>query len=573
MKLSKLFTKTNKNAGKLASKNATLLQKAGYIDQVMAGVYTFLPLGTRVLYKIEAIVREEMDKIAAEVFMPSIVPMDLWKTTGRLETVDVLMKTIPANALAKQKNDAEYVLNSTHEEVITPLAQKFNGSYKDFPFAAYQIQTKFRNEPRAKSGLLRCREFRMKDLYSFHTSEEDLKQYYEIVKLAYITIFDRLGLGKDTVIALASGGDFTDDYSHEFQTKCEAGEDIIFYSKQADIAFNREVAPSQAPEMNDTEEMNPRKDVLGKGIVGVAELAKFLHIPVEKTTKTLLFEDENGNVIAVGVRGGYDINEEKLRKVAGVKKLTLAKAEVVKKVTGAEVGYAGLLNLPKEVRIFMDESMRGRRNFEMGANKTDYHSININFGRDIPEPEEFYDVKIAREGDKYPKTGEVYEVFKGAEVGNIFPLYTKFTKAFNYYFTDEKGAKQSIYMGCYGIGTSRIMGVLVEKFADEKGLVWPDHIAPFAVHLISLTGAETRGQEIYDELTKKGIEVLWDDRDVSAGNKFADADLMGIPWRLVVSQKTLQQSSGQAGDKIEVKKRTEAEAKLVSLEEITEQLK
>ncbi|RJR15097.1 proline--tRNA ligase [Candidatus Microgenomates bacterium] len=561
MKCSKLFTKTNKNVKEMASKNAMLLQKAGYIDQVMAGVYTFLPLGLRVLQKIEAIVREEMDTISNEVLLPSIVPIDLWKTTKRFDTVDVLMKTTPANEAARAKNDAEYVLNSTHEDTITPLVQKFSVSYKDLPVAIYQIQTKFRNEPRAKSGLLRCREFRMKDLYSFHESEADLKAYYEVVKKVYTRIFDRLGLGNDTMIALASGGDFTKEYSHEFQTRCAAGEDTIFFAQKAGIAFNKEVAPSLAPEIEDVQEaMKPREDVLGKGIIGVEELASFLKIPVAKTTKTLLFEDEDGNVIAAAVRGGYDINEEKLKKASGVKRLTLARSEVVKKITGAEVGYAGILNLPDSVRIFMDESMKGRRNFEMGANKSNHHSVNINFGRDLKEPAEFFDIKIARDGDRYPETGETYEVFSAAEVGNIFPLNTKFSNAFEYNYIDEKGKQQPVYMGSYGLGTSRVMGVLVEKFADAKGLVWPSSVAPFQVHLISLSGADDRGQEVYDALVKNGIEVLWDDRDESAGVKFADCDLIGIPYRLVVSKKT--------GNQVEVKKRNEEKSSLTALKDL-----
>ena len=564
MKMSKLFTKTNRNAKELASKNATLLQKAGFIDQVMAGVYTYLPLGLRVLAKIEQIVREEMDKIGSEVLMPSIVPIELWQATGRFDTVDVLMKTTPANAIARAKHDAEYVLSPTHEDTVTPLAQKFNLSYKDFPFALYQIQTKFRNEPRAKSGLLRCREFRMKDLYSFHTSEEDLKRYYEIAKNAYVEVFKRVGLGADTVIVLASGGDFTKEYSHEFQTRCSAGEDTIFYAQKAGIYYNREVTPSQAPIIDDLdEEIKKREDVQGVGIIGVQELADFLHIPVAKTTKTLLFEDEKGAVIAAAVRGGYDMNEEKLKKVAGVTSLKLASVETVKRVTGAEVGYAGLLNLPKEVRVFMDESMKGRRNFEMGANKTHYHSNNINFGRDLPEPAEFYDIKIAKEGDLHQDTREVYEVFSTAEVGNIFPLNTKFSNAIGYTYTDESGKQQPVYMGSYGIGTGRVMGVLVEKLADEKGLVWPDAVAPFTLHLISLPGGEEHAQDVYDLLSKKGIDVLWDDRqNVSAGVKFADYDLIGIPWRLVVSKKTEKM--------VEVKKRIEEKTELLTIEKVIE---
>ncbi len=572
MLYSKLFGKTRKTIKEFDSINATLLQKAGFVDQTMAGVYTFLTLGLRVLAKIENIIRVEMDEISSEIGMPSIVPKILWEQTGRLQTVDVLMKTIPANAAAKLKNDAEYVLNSTHEEVVTPIAQKLYQSYKDFPFAVYQIQSKFRNEPRAKSGLLRCREFRMKDLYSFHTSEEDLKKYYETVKRSYWNIFNRLDLDTDTFLTLASGGDFTEDYSHEFQTVCSAGEDTVFHVKSKNITFNREVAPSKAIDLsNAKEQILPMQEVKGENIIKVEALAKYLNIPIEKTTKTLLFENENSQVIAAALRGGYNVNEEKLRKITGSKNLTLASPEVVKRVTGAEVGYVGILHLPKEVRVYMDESMKGRKNFESGANKTYYHAINVNFGRDIPIPKNFYDFKVAKDGDFYPETGEKYEVYKAAEIGNIFPLYTKFTKAINYYFTDEKGAKNPIFMGCYGIGSSRIMGVIVEKFHDERGIVWPSNIAPFQVHLIGLDlnddTIKKQAFKIYKLLTTTyNLEVLFDDRvETRAGEKFSDADLIGIPYRLVVSKRT--------GEKVELKKRTDNNSMLLTPPEILSHLK
>ena len=348
MLYSKLFGKTKKSTKKYDSINATLLQKAGFIDQVMAGTYTYLPLGLRVLTKIEQIIREEMNKIGEEILMPSITPISLWQQTGRFETVNILMKTTAANKFALAKNASEYVLNPTHEEVVVPLGQKFILSYKDLPLALYQIQTKFRNEPRVKSGLLRGREFRMKDLYSFHDSIEDFKAYYEKAKEVYFKTFERLGLGKDTKIVMASGGSFTDDFSHEFQTLCETGEDTIFYLKSKNIYYNKEVTPSQAPQVKykDTKIL-PRKDVFGKGIIGVDELAEFLKIPVEKTTKTLIFETDDGRVLAAAVRGEYDINEDKLRKVAKCKALKLASEKVVKKITRADIGYAGLLNLPK----------------------------------------------------------------------------------------------------------------------------------------------------------------------------------------------------------------------------------
>lgn len=572
MLYSKIFGKTKKDSKKYDSANATYLQKGGFIDQVMAGVYTYLPLGLKVLNKIENIIREEMDKIGNEVFMPSLAPQSTWEKTGRLETVDVLMKTTPANKFAETKNAAEYVLNPTHEEVVVPLGQKFNLSYKDFPFALYQIQTKFRNEPRVKSGLLRGREFRMKDLYSFHVSVEDFKKYYEKSKEVYFKVFERLGLKNDTVIVLASGGSFTDDYSHEFQTFCETGEDVTFYAKSKNIYYNREVAPSTAPKIEEKDkEMLPKKDVLGKGIVGVQELADYLKIPIEKTTKTLIFETDDDRVIAAAVRGGYDINEDKLRKIVKCKALKLASVETVKKVTGAEVGYAGILNLPKEVEVYIDESVNNRLNFECGANKTSYHSINVNFGRDIPTPKKFYDIKTAKTGDLYPETKEKYEAKKAAEVGNIFPLYTKFTDAFDYKFIDQDGKQKPIYMGCYGIGPSRIMGVIVEKYHDEKGIIWPESVTPFQVHLIGLDlkdeDVKKKAFDIYNLLTTTyNLEVLFDDRpDVTAGEKFSDADLIGIPIRLVISKRT--------GEKVEYKKRNEEKAETISINDLIQKLK
>lgn len=571
MLYSKIFGKTKKDSKQYDSANATFLIKGGFIDQVMAGVYTYLPLGLKVLNKIENIIREEMNEIGNEVFMPSLAPQSTWEKTGRLGTVDILMKTTAANKFAEAKNAAEYVLNPTHEEVVTPLGQKFNLSYKDFPFALYQIQTKFRNEPRVKSGLLRGREFRMKDLYSFHTSIEDFKKYYEISKKVYFKVFERLGLKDDTVIVLASGGSFTDDYSHEFQTFCETGEDVIFFSKNKNIYYNREVAPSFAPKIVEKDKTTqPKKDVLGKGIIGVQELADYLKIPVEKTTKTLIFETDDNRVIAAAVRGGYDINEDKLRKVAKCKALKLASAKIVKAVTGAEVGYAGILNLPKDVEVYIDESVNNRLNFECGANKTDYHSVNINFGRDLPLPKEFYDIKVAQEGDFDPKTHEKYLVKKAAEIGNIFPLYTKFTDAFDYKFTGQDGKLKPIYMGCYGIGPSRIMGVIVEKFHDEKGIVWPESVAPFQVHLVGLdlkdTEIASKVNKVYKILEGNNIEVLFDDRaDATAGNKFSDADLIGIPIRLVVSKRT--------GEKIEYKRRNQKKTELMTLAELISKIK
>ena len=540
------------------SKNAQLLIRAGFIDKQMAGVYNYLPLGYRVLHKIEQIIREEMNALGAqEILMPVLHPKENWQQTGRWDIMTVLFKI-------KGSGNREYVLGPTHEEIVTPLIKKNVLSYKDLPLAVYQIQTKFRDEARSKSGLLRGREFSMKDLYSFHANEDDLNKFYQRVEQAYEKILQRLGLAELTLKTYASGGDFS-KYSHEYQTLCATGEDTIFIVKSKKLAFNKEIAPARAPSFDSSNEpLVAMQEVKGEGIIGVEELAKFLKIPVEKTTKTILFENEKGEVIAGAVRGDYDINELKLAEVAGCKELKLASPATVKRVTGAEIGYAGVLNLASEVKIFMDDSMQARVNFECGANRTNYHTINVNFGRDLPMPEKFYDIKLAKAGDFYPATGESYEVKQAIEVGNIFKLKTKFTQAFNFTFKDEAGREQAVMMGCYGIGPSRIMGTLAEIFNDEHGLIWPASVAPYKYHLLNLSKqpeVKQQADKIYQALLARGEEVLYDDRqDISQGEKLAEADLIGIPYRLVVSDKT-------AG-KIEFKERSAQQTKLIDFNKL-----
>ncbi|KKR06405.1 MAG: prolyl-tRNA synthetase [candidate division WS6 bacterium GW2011_GWF2_39_15] len=567
MKYTKLFGKTSKAGKVYESKSVEYLFRGAFIDQVMAGGYTFLPLGLRVLQKIEQIVREEMDKIGVELLMPAIVPTEYWKQTGRFDTIDVLFKVVGANKISLERNSAEYVLNPTHEDIIAPTAKKFNLSYKDLPFAVYQIQSKFRNEVRPKTGLLRTREFRMKDLYSFHKDVEDLKRFYEVAREAYMKVYKRLGIGDDTYYTAASGGDFTEDFSHEFQTKLETGEDVVFRVKSNGLCFNKEIAPSLSKAYEQDKEMKEFKDVFGEGIIGVEDLCQFMGIKPYQTTKTLIFESEKG-VLVASVRGDYDVNELKLMKVAGVKQLQLATEETVKKVTGAEIGYAGIVNLPKDVMVYIDESVEPLVNFETGGNKTHYHLANVNWGRDLEKPNMFYDIKVAKLGDLYPETKEEYDVFKASEVGNIFPLNTKFTKAVGYYFTDADGSQKEIYMGSYGIGTSRLMGVIAEKFYDDKGILWPANIAPYNVHIVSLGSEGVKEAEtLYNELMDGGIEVLWDDRtDVSAGEKFSDADLIGIPVRLVISDRSLQNGG------YEFKLRNSKESKIVSKADLKTEL-
>ena len=394
---SKLFTKTLKEAPKdEEALNAKLLIRAGFIQKVMAGVYSYLPLGMRVLHKIENIVREEMKALGEEVLMPSLHPKENWEKTGRWKDFGALYKVV-------SKFDAEYALGPTHEEIVTPMAQKFAFSYRDFPFAVFQIQTKFRDEERPKSGLLRGREFRMKDLYSFHASQEDLKSYYEKAKEVYKKTFSRLGLS--ALLTEASGGTFS-KFSHEFQVLSSNGEDTIYFC-DCGLARNKEISGDLA------------------------------------------------------------------------------------------------------------------------------------------------------EGAPCPNCGKKLKESHGIEVGNIFELNTKFTEPFGFTFKDKDGKEKPVYMGCYGLGTSRVMGTLAEVSNDSKGLIWPESVAPFRAHFLEL--GEGLGEKIYEDLGRAGIETLYDDRDVSAGEKLADADLMGMPWRVIVSAKT--------GSEVEIKIRREEKTKLVKIEE------
>jgi prolyl-tRNA synthetase len=538
------------------SKNAELLIRGGYINKEMAGVYSYLPLGLKVLKNIENIVRKEMIKAgASEILMPAMSPKTYWEKTNRWNMPILFKMELP--------NGREIALNPTHEEIVTPLVQKFANSPKDFPKAVFQIQSKFRNEPRAKSGLLRGREFLMKDAYSFHTSQEDFEKYYEVMTNAYHSIYRELGIGDITKLVAADGGEFS-KFSHEFQTISPIGEDDIFYLKSTDKYLNKEITPCVAQQWNNQEEtVAEKEDVLGEGIIGVEELSKFLNIPVEKTTKTIIFETENGKVIAAVVRGNREIDMKKLSKISGLKNLEMATEETVLRVTGSPVGYAGVLNLPEEVAVFWDESCQDRVNFEMGANKENYHTINVNFGRDIEKPAKFYDLKVAQDGDHDPETGEKYKVIKSIEVGNIFPLSNKFSKAFKF-----KSEGKELLMGCYGIGVSRIMGALVEIFHDEKGIIWPENVAPAKIYLAPIgknNKVYAKADELYAKFREKNIEVLYDNRrskKVGPGQKFADHELLGIPYRVVISDRLLEENS------VEIVERKTEKTKIISFDEV-----
>lgn len=557
MKYSKLFGKTIKETPKDATLTShKLLFRAGYIRESTAGRYYLLPLGIKVHQKIQQVIKEEMDKAGAqEMITPVLHPKELWKETNRTNSVGFELMSI------KDRNEFEFVLGGTAEEMLVDLVRKFQISYKDLPFNLYQFSSKFRDELRARGGLLRLREFVMKDAYSFHATEEDFKKEYQNMMDTYSRIFERLGL--KTVIVESDNGYIGGEYCHEFVVESEVGESKFLVTEDGSYAAHEDVAKFIPDTFIETDkEMKPMEDVEGKGIIGVEELAKYLNIPVEKTTKTILFETDKGKVVAAAVKGGFDINEVMLIHIIGCNALKLASAETVKKVTGAEVGYAGILNLPKEVKVYFDQSMTGRKNFETGANRTNYHTINVNFGRDLPEPKEFYDFKLAKGGYIGPN-GQKLVAKRGIEVGNIFQLgfhYSKKMKGAN--FRDADGKEKPYYMGCYGIGLARTMAAIVEVYHDDKGIIWSEAVAPFQVHLIGLDGL---GEKEYKLLQAENVDVLFDDRDVSAGEKFADADLIGIPYRVVISQKS--------GGKLEVKKRSEKETKFIEFEEFLKILK
>lgn len=564
MRVSQLFTKTSKTApADEVAKNAQLLIRAGFVHKEMAGAYAFLPLGWRVIEKIKQIVREEMNATGSqELMMTTLQPSEVWEKTNRWDdaVVDNWFKT-------KLLNGTVLGVGLTHEEPIVDAVKPYMSSYKDLPVSVYQIGNKFRNEKRAKSGLLRGREFIMKDAYTFARDQQQHEQIYEQLAVAYHRVYDRLGIGDSTFRVKADGGIFTKRYSDEFQTVSPVGEDTIFHVPDTDLYFNVEVAPSRAPEHEQVHEQQPMEECETPDVTGVEQLAKVLGVPVQQTVKTMLYVID-GHVTAVAVRGDYEVNEVKLRMALDAKSVALADEATVRRVTGAEVGYAGLIGLPDDVRVVADDSTEHLVNFELGANRTHFHNVNVNWERDVARPAAFYDVKQAREGDLYPDTQQVYETMRGVEVGNIFPLETKFTNALDTYYTDEQGERQEIIMGSYGIGVSRLMGVIAEHFSDDKGLVWPESVAPAKVYLVRIGGdaAVTHADELYEEMTRRGIEVLYDDRDERPGTKFADAELMGIPYRVTVSDRLLEtqqyELTPRTGGEMAILTRAELFAKL-----------
>ena len=513
----------------------------------------------RTLNKISNIIREEMNTAGSEeLLMPALQPRELWEETGRWErytAVDGIMFSF------KDRRGATSCLGPTHEEVITDILRREIKSYKDLPKGAFQIQTKFRDEIRPRFGLMRAREFIMKDAYSFDADDAGLDASYEAMRQAYHKICQRLGFQYRAVEA--DSGAIGGSGSQEFMVLADTGEDTILFCDQCDYAANQEKAQSKLAEFPQDAELKPMEAVLGAGLIGVEKLAKFLNIPVWKTTKTMLYEADD-KIVAVMVRGDCDVNEVKLVNFLGCKALRLIAPEKIKELTGAAVGYAGPIGLPASVRVVADHYVKGRINFECGANQTNYHNINVNFGRDLPEPE-YGDFKLAKAGDGCPCCAGKLSAARGIEVGHIFKLGTKYSESMNCRYLDATGQSRPVIMGCYGIGVSRMAAAAIEQSHDDKGIIWPPQVAPFHVHLIGLNiedaALSQQVEKIYNDLKAAGIEVLYDDRPARAGEKFSDADLIGIPVRLTVSKRTLEQG------KVEFKLRRDAKPDVLTFDE------
>jgi len=514
-----------------------LMLRAGMIRKTAAGIYTYLPLGLRVIRKIERIVREEMDRAGAqEVLMPIASPAELWRETGRWDFYGKELFRF------KDRHERDFCLGPTHEEVITDLVRREVRSYRQLPLNCYQIQTKFRDEIRPRFGLMRGREFIMKDAYSFDQDEAGAKRSYQRMYDAYHRIFSRCGLTFRAVEA--DTGLIGGSSSHEFMVLAETGEETVVYTDNGTYAANVERA-ELPPSSSDTggEPHRPLRKVPTPCVGTVEEVTAYLKVKPQCLVKTLLYKTPK-ELVAVLLRGDHTANEIKVRKLLNVTDLELADSHTVMQATGAPLGFAGPIGL-RQVRIVADYAVKALSNFVVGGNEADMHYVDANYERDF-SVERFADVRNAQAGDPAPGDNGTLKAAKGIEVGHVFMLGTKYSQSMKATFLDQQGHEQLAVMGCYGIGIGRTAASSIEQNHDAKGIIWPTPIAPFHVHLLPLShsAAVTQAaQKLYDSLTQAGIEVLWDDRDERAGVKFNDADLIGAPYHVVIGEKGLAQGT------------------------------
>jgi prolyl-tRNA synthetase len=532
MRTSHLLLPTlREDPGEAETVSHRLMLRAGLIRRVAAGIYTYLPLGLRIIRKVEQIVREEMNRAGAqELLMPIASPAELWKETGRWEFYGKELLRF------KDRHERDFCLGPTHEEVVTDLFRREVRSYRQLPLNFYQIQTKFRDEIRPRFGLMRGREFIMKDAYSFDKDDPGARVSYQKMYDAYQRIFSRCGLNFRAVEA--DTGLIGGTSSHEFMVLADTGEETVVYSDTGTYAANVERAEVLPPEDEPKEELRPLRRVSTPGCRTVEEVTKFLKVEPAQLVKTLLYSTGK-ETVAVLIRGDHDANEIKLKRLLGVTDVELAGPAVVEKLTGAPVGFAGPVGL--NVRIMADHAVKAARNVVVGANQLDMHLVDVNSPRDF-QVEQFADLRNARAGDPSPRKDGVLKTTKGIEVGHVFMLGTKYSQAMNASFLDPNGKECLAVMGCYGIGIGRTAAAAVEQNHDDKGIVWPFPIAPYHVHLISLGQSPAVSEAVttlYAALQAAGLEVLWDDRDERAGVKFNDADLIGAPFQVIVGDKGL----------------------------------
>ncbi|WP_369903016.1 proline--tRNA ligase [Bacillus manliponensis] len=557
MKQSMIFSPTLREVPADAEiKSHQLLLRAGFMRQNASGIYSFLPLGLKVLHKVERIIREEMEKAGAvELLMPAMQPAELWQESGRWYSYGSELMRM------NDRNNREFALGATHEEVITDLVRDEIKSYKKLPLTLYQIQTKFRDEQRPRFGLLRGREFLMKDAYSFHASQESLDEVYDRLFKAYSNIFARCGLNYRAVIADsgAMGGKDT----HEFMVLSDVGEDTIAYSNESDYAANIEMAPVVASYEKSNEAELALEKVETPNQKSIEEVSAFLNMEATKCMKSMVFKVDEKFVVVL-VRGDHEVNDIKVKNLYGASVVELATHEEIKELLNCEVGSLGPIGITADVEVIADHAVQAIVNGCAGANEAGFHYVNVNPGRDF-NVSQYADLRFIQEGDASPDGKGTICFAKGIEVGHVFKLGTRYSEAMNATFLDENGKTQPAIMGCYGIGVSRTVAAIAEQFNDENGLTWPLAVAPFHVHVIPVNmkadAQRMAGENIYRTLQEQGFEVLLDDRPERAGVKFADSDLFGIPVRVTVGKKVDEGI-------VEVKVRATNESAEVKIEEL-----
>ena len=560
MRMSKMLMPTLKEIPSDAEITShQLMLRAGMIRKMASGIYNQLPMGIRVFRKVEDIIREEMNaKGAQEISCALLVPAELWQESGRWDVMG------PEMFRLKDRNGRDYCLGPTHEETFTHIVRNEITSYKQLPLNLYQIETKFRDERRPRFGVMRTRNFTMKDAYSFDADQEGLDKSYDDMFDAYTRIFARCELDNSPV--QADSGAMGGSASAEFMVKSEVGEDEIVFCSGCDYAANIEKATSVNHEAS-TEEMKEMSEIETPNVHTIEELQEFFKMDAGQFAKTLIYYAD-GKTVAVVVRGDRDVNETKVANaIGGAVEFELASEDTIKAVTGAEVGFAGPIGIKADY-LFIDQEVVDQRNVIVGANKTGYHIQNANFGRDFEG--QVGDFRNVQEGDKCPKCGQPLEIMRGVEVGHIFKLGTKYSESMGATFLDQNGKSQPIIMGCYGIGVERTVAAVIEQHHDENGIIWPLALAPYHVVVVPVNVKKEEhlenAEKIYNELQAAGVEVLLDDRNERAGFKFKDSDLLGIPMRITVGKDIVD-------GKVEFKLRKEADKEIISVDEVLDRVK